>query len=89
MAALTPNCRDAARIQSDQLEGPLPVAKRIGLFVHLLICKWCRRYGRQIRFLRETAREHPEKLSEADPRTLSDSARKRIKSRLEEERKRL
>jgi hypothetical protein len=87
MAALTPNCRDAARVQSDQLEGPLPVARRVGLFLHLLICKWCRRYGRQIRFLRKASHECPEKLSEADSRTLSNSARERIKSRLEEERK--
>jgi hypothetical protein len=84
-AALMPDCRDASRIQSEQLERPLPATRRFGLFVHLLICKWCRRYGRQIRFMRSAAHEHPEKLAEADSRPLSDDARERIKSRLAEE----
>ena len=84
-SALTLNCRDAARIQSEQLERPLPAAKRAGLFLHLLVCKWCRRYGRQIRFMQKGAREHPENLSEADSRSLSSEARERIKSRLADE----
>ena len=84
-AALLPDCRDAARIQSDQMERRLPAAKRAGLFMHLLMCKWCRRYGRQIRFMRTAVREHPEKLAEADVRSLSSEARERIKSRVAKE----
>jgi hypothetical protein len=86
-AALVLNCRDASRTQSEQMEKPLPMMKRAGLFVHLLMCKWCRRYGRQIRFMRSAAKEHPEKLSDADPGSLSSAARERIKSRLAEEEK--
>jgi hypothetical protein len=47
-----------------------------------MICKWCRRYGKQVRFLRHAAHEHPESLSDATPQKLSAEARERIKQRL-------
>jgi hypothetical protein len=80
--AFNPTCRDASRLQSEALETNLCFSKRIGLRLHLMICKWCRRYGKQIRFLRQAAHEHPENLSEAVPQQLSMEARERIKQRL-------
>ncbi len=84
-AALSLSCREAARAQSDQLEAPLPAARRFGLFLHLLICKWCRRYGRQLRFLRQSAHTHADTLAEASPQSLSNTARERMKLRLRNE----
>lgn len=83
---LMPTCRDASRFQSEALDRKLSFSKRLGLAMHLLICKWCRRYGKQIRFMREAAREHSENLSEAVPQQLSAEARERIKRRLHSER---
>jgi hypothetical protein len=82
---LSLDCRQAARAQSEQLDHPLPRATRIGLWLHLVICKWCRRYGRQIRFLRQTAHEHQDELTKAGPQQLSAEARDRIKQRLNRE----
>ena len=73
-------------MQSEALDAKLCFSKRIGLSLHLLLCKWCRRYGKQIRFLRQAAHEHPENLSEAVPQKLSAEARERIKQRLQSER---
>jgi hypothetical protein len=81
--ALLPNCRDAARLQSEAMDTKLCASKRFGLSLHLLVCKWCRRYGKQIRFLREAAHEHPENLTDAVPQRLSAEARERIKQRLQ------
>jgi len=81
-AELSPNCREAARAQSEALDHPLPPARRLGLGLHLLICKWCRRYGKQIRFLRRAAHEHDEQLAESVPENLSAEARERIKQQL-------
>jgi len=81
-AALAPSCREAARIQSEALEHSLSPAKRFGLRLHLLMCRWCRRYGEQIRFLHHTAREHEIKQTEAMPQTLSPAARDRLKRAL-------
>jgi len=62
----------------------LPLRRRFGLRFHLLLCKWCRRYGKQITFLRNAAHEHPDEMAEPVPQKLSDEARERIKQRLGE-----
>jgi hypothetical protein len=80
---LSPDCREAARLQSNALDVKLSFGQRFGLRIHLLICKWCRRYGTQIRFLRKAALEHHEKLTEASSQKLPDDARKRIKEKLQ------
>jgi hypothetical protein len=80
---LMPTCRQVARIQSDALDQPLTSFKRFGLWLHLLVCKWCRRYGKQIRFLRHAAHDHPDEVAESVPQKLSDEARERIKRSLQ------
>jgi hypothetical protein len=51
------------------------------LGIHLLLCKWCRRYGRQISFLR-TACKRCSDHEQLPPQTLSAEARQRIKDKL-------
>jgi hypothetical protein len=82
LADLSPNCKAASRLQSEALDHKLPLRQRFGLRAHLLLCKWCRRYGKQIAFLRDAAHEHPDKMAEPVPQRLSDEARERIKHRL-------
>jgi hypothetical protein len=82
LLALLPNCREALRLQSDALDRPMPLSKRPGFWVHLLLCKWCRRYGRQIDFLKHAAHDHADQVAEAMPQKLSDAARERIKRSL-------
>jgi hypothetical protein len=84
-ASLSMDCREASRAQSEALEHPLPLSKRIGLKIHLFICQWCRRYGRQLRFLREAAHDHAESLTDASGQKLSSAARDRIKQKLQSE----
>jgi hypothetical protein len=80
--ALTPTCREVVRMHSDALDRPLPPAKRLGLWLHLLLCKWCRHYGDQVRLLNRAAHDHPDKLAETIPQNLSPEARERIKQKL-------
>jgi len=86
-STLMPTCRQVARLQSDALDRRLSLSKRFGLRLHLLLCKWCRRYGKQIRFLRRAAREHSDELNEAAPRRLSSEARERLKRTVRNESK--
>jgi len=79
---LMPTCRQVTRLQSDALDRDLSLPKRFGLRLHLLLCQWCRRYGKQVRFLRRAAREHPEQLNQAAPQTLSPATRERLKRSL-------
>ena len=82
LADFSPGCKTATRLQSEALDHKLPLRRRFGLRVHLLLCKWCRRYGEQATFLRHAAHEHPDEMTELVPQKLSDEARDRIKQKL-------
>ena len=41
-------CLESARLLSERHDHPLPLGKRIGLRLHLLICSICRAYHTQI-----------------------------------------
>jgi hypothetical protein len=45
------NCRDVAERTSDYLDKCLPWQQRIGVWLHVLICRNCQRYLRQMRVL--------------------------------------
>jgi hypothetical protein len=77
---LMPSCREALRLQSAALDSPLPLLQRMGLKMHLMLCVWCSRYGRQIKFLRHTAQHCEHHLETAPP--LSAEARQKIKRAL-------
>jgi hypothetical protein len=79
---LSPSCREASRLQSEALDRPLSRAERLGLRLHVLLCSWCRRYGRQIRFLNSAIREHPDAANEGGSQTLSPEARERLRNSL-------
>ena len=83
--ALSPNCREAVRAQSDALERPPTLAVRLGLRLHLLMCRWCRRYGQQIRFLRTAAQAQGDEFTSAAPQKLSEAACARMKHKLQSE----
>ena len=42
------HCVESARLLSERHDHPLPLGKRIGLRLHLLICSICRAYHTQI-----------------------------------------
>ncbi len=81
--ALSPSCKQATRLQSEAMDRQLPFLHRLGLRVHLLLCKWCRRYGKQLSFLRGAAQDCAEHDLGTPPVTLSSEARERIKRALE------
>lgn len=82
LRTLSPNCREASRLQSEALDHSLSRGQRLGLRLHLLLCKWCRRYGNQVRFLRQAVHEHPDEVNNATPQSLSPEARERLKQSL-------
>lgn len=86
LKVLSPCCRDAARLLSESMDRRLPLAERVGLRVHLLLCGLCRRYGRQLVFLRRLVDVFTKSVeSPASPAAseLSPEARARIRERLE------
>jgi len=87
LADLSPSCRQATRLQSAALDGKLSTSQKLGLRIHLCLCKWCRRYGSQIQFLRTASKHEPKPEESLPPRTLSPEARDRIRQRLAEAQK--
>lgn len=82
---LTVSCRDAVPLISEALDHPLPCVERTGLRLHLLICRWCRRYHRQLMWLRGMARDSEQKPESLPPAELSAGARERIRQALRQD----
>ena len=79
------NCREVTRLVSESLDRELPLYQRIGLRIHLLMCKFCGRYRKQLLILRETIRSHAMYDEEADSSvSLTPESRKRMKEALTE-----
>lgn len=79
------NCRAACRAQSEALDHPLPLTKMTGLRLHLLLCGWCRRYGKHISFLHGHAKQHDQTLDKGRFTPLSHEARERMKQLLKQD----
>ena len=79
-------CRDVTQLISESMDTSLPIGKRIGVRVHLLMCKFCSRYERQLLLIRETVRRiaaTEEKPGEPPGETLSEEAKERIRNSLQ------
>jgi hypothetical protein len=75
------NCREATHLSSEAEDRQLTFRETISLRMHLVMCKLCRRYARQLRFLRLVAAQLA-----ARPQTesgLSQTARERIRREVE------
>lgn len=47
------SCKEASRLLSRREERPLALAERVKLALHLSVCIACRRFARQLAFMRE------------------------------------
>ncbi len=86
---LTLRCEQSTRLVADSMDRRLTRAERWAVRLHALGCWSCRRFKRQVAFLREAARRRAaEGEPDADRRTqrasdtLSPEARRRIEASL-------
>jgi hypothetical protein len=76
------SCKDVTKLLSESMDRSLPLGKRFGVRLHLLICKWCARYERQLLLIREAARRLVATVDapgESFGDSLSEEARERIR----------
>jgi hypothetical protein len=74
------NCKEVTRMVSESLDRKLPLHQRIGIRMHLLMCRFCSRYRKQLLLLRETMRLYDmQRVGLETPVTLPEEARERIK----------
>jgi hypothetical protein len=79
-------CREISRLASESLDRDLGRLERFALKSHLFYCIACRRYLRQLLFLRRALRELGSRLESEPPTSgpeLPEHVRERIKRALE------
>ena len=74
------SCERAAALSSESMDRPLTLRERLSLHAHLAMCHLCRRFVRQIRFLR-LAGGKAQQSGFADIR-LDDDSKERIRRRI-------
>jgi hypothetical protein len=78
MSSLFPSCAETARRLSEAQDHPLSLGARCGVTIHLFLCRFCRRYRRQLMFLRSAYQSLNTELDETSDVRLSPEARQRI-----------
>lgn len=77
-------CKEVSSLVSESLDRRLSWRERLGVNLHLLICKACRRFADQMRFLHAAARQFSRNYPiDMTSTRLSESARRRIRHALE------
>lgn len=79
-------CRDVSRLVSDAMDQELALVTRVRVRMHLLLCPPCKNYEDQVRFLRQTARQFYQHVTDGAEGSiaLSDEARGRILQTLQD-----
>ena len=52
------SCKEATRLVSEGLDRQLPFWRRLGLRLHVVMCRGCSRYTRQIKALNQLISDH-------------------------------
>ncbi len=82
------NCKEVSRVVSQSLDRKLPFWQRMGVWIHLSMCKLCRGFRKDLLNLRSAARQYTHEIntSASEPNAaLSEEARERIQHALESE----
>src|SRR5882724_9859581 len=78
----TPTCPEVVRILSLGMDKQLSLMMRMKLRIHYLMCSFCQRYMKQLKYIREVSREFPDKIGEVSDASLSADAKEQIKAAL-------
>ena len=76
------SCKEDTRLASERLDRKLPALERMGLWLHLAMCRHCKAFVRQLRYLRDVVRRHGDAGLDSGPERLSEEAKDRIKREL-------
>ncbi len=80
------SCKQVSELVSESHDRHLSRGERLRVRLHLMLCKLCRRYQRQIRFIEHIGRRL---AGEETPliKPLDEAARERIRQKLEQHKK--
>ena len=75
-----PDCKKTSRLVSESMDRPLPMGKRLMVWIHLRMCKYCHRFEQQLLTVQAISRRinhHLESLESSV--SLSEEARERMR----------
>jgi len=64
------------------MDRELSLIMRIKLRIHYLMCSFCERYMKQLKYIRQVSREFPEKIGDVSDASLPAGAKERMKAAL-------
>tara|TARA_R110002073_G_scaffold27840_5_gene89109 strand:- start:1045 stop:1320 length:276 start_codon:yes stop_codon:yes gene_type:complete len=76
------SCKEISKLISDSIESPLPLRKRMELWMHLRLCRLCSSFRRDVVYLHDQMQQHAADFSEnseGETEKLPLDARLRIK----------
>ena len=79
------SCKEAAWLISESMDRDLPFMQRLGIRAHLLMCKHCTRYRRQLLFIRDAIQHYLDEIENEEslpPVSLSPEALERLNASL-------
>jgi len=78
---MSPSCKEVSELVSQSLDRKLSLSERLRMRLHLMMCRMCTNYQRQLQFVRHAVRQLDQ---HAPPTPLPDDAKERIKKRIEQ-----
>ena len=79
MFKVIPSCKEAMELQSRAVDGELGVGKRMLVAIHVMMCRVCRRYGKQVSHVSEFASELPERAPMGELHPMPPEVKERIR----------
>ena len=75
-------CKEAGKLISEQKDHPLPLGRRLGLWLHLLACKMCTTYKNQLELISTVSKRAGDIVMGSENPSLSPDSKDRLKQRL-------
>ncbi len=73
------NCKDISRLVSESMDRRLSWRQRLGIRFHLLMCRYCFRYQKQILLLRRLLRQQAEHPQDSSLPALDEAGKDRLR----------
>jgi predicted anti-sigma-YlaC factor YlaD len=82
MGKLLPSCDEVSRLTSKAMDEKLSLREKIGVRFHLMMCKWCRNFHKQMHLLREVIHKGSNNPPESKKSSLSPEAHQRMEEEI-------
>jgi hypothetical protein len=74
------DCKQASQLISQSLDSPLTLRERIALQLHLIICKYCKKFSQHLQSMRLAIKKMTTSIENDDKIEIPAAAKNRITS---------